>query len=322
MDSELVIQTYAPEMDDDWDNLVINQSLNGNLFHTRTFLSYHPSRRFEDNSILIWENKTLVAVVAATKTEKGWLSHGGTSCGGPVIHEQYYGVKDVKTIMDIVNRYYKRELSIKLCEPILSNFGNELILYILNDSHSINTEVSAYKELINIEDFVESFPHKKTRSATRKLIREGFTTEVTSRNNDYHDFYELLTSNLKDKHLKIPTHNVEEILNLKSILGERQKLVLGHDADGRLNSGVWLIAATPETWHTQYIAKNYQYAQNCAVEATLSAAMHIARNEGGKYLNLGICTENNGKVINMGLMRFKESLGCKHHNRYFLTPNN
>ena len=79
-----------------------------------------------------------------------------------------------------------------------------------------------------------------------------------------------------------------------------------------------LIAATAENCFTVY--SDYTQVIACAVEATLCGAMEIVRDLGAKYLNLGICTENGGNVLNTGLLRFKESLGCVHHNRYLLTP--
>ena len=83
---------------------------------------------------------------------------------------------------------------------------------------------------------------------------------------------------------------------------------------------MWLIKATNECWHVQYIARDHTRNVACAVEATLCGAMEVVRDLGAKYLNLGICTENGGTVLNTGLLRFKESLGCVHHNRYLLTP--
>ena len=143
-------QPYSPELAGEWDDLVLNHSANGNLFHTRRFLSYHPAGRFEDGSILIRKNGRLVAVVAANKTENGWFSHGGTSCGGPVVRKDIYGARIVQAILEVIREHYADRLSLRLCEPVLAKASNDLLLYLLNESHAVQPEISAYKPLAEI----------------------------------------------------------------------------------------------------------------------------------------------------------------------------
>lgn len=320
MDCPYEIQPYAAELAGEWDDFVWNHSANGNLFHTREFLSYHPDERFKDASILLREHGRIVAVVAANRTEVGWSSHSGTSCGGPVISRQSCGVRTVQAILEILNAHYQSKLGLRLCEPILGGTVNELLLYLLHKTHAIQPEISAYKPLANIEDFVESIPHKKTRSATRKCFSDGFATQVAEDEADYRAFHKLLVTNLQGRHETEPTHTLEELLQLRRIIDTRQNLILGRDAEGHLCTAVWLIEATPMCWHVQYIARDYSHTANCAVEATLCKAMEAARHAGAEHLNIGVCTESGGTVLNAGLLRFKESLGCLHHNRHLITP--
>ena len=299
---------------------MLNHSNNGNLFHTRKFLSYHPQEKFVDASILLRKNKKIVAVVAANLTEDSFFSHGGTSCGGPILGVNRCGVGDAREIVKAVNSYYEGKLSMRLCENILGGPVNALLRYLLNEMYAIQPEISAYKQLTGIDNFIDSIPHKKTRSATRKCFRDGYKVKEANTELDYKEFHKLLACNLDGRHKTEPTHTLEELIQLRDILKDRQKLVLGRNADGNLCAATWLIAATAESWHTQYIARDYTQVIACAVEATLCGAMEIVRDLGAKYLNLGICTENGGTVLNTGLLRFKESLGCIHHNRYLLTP--
>ena len=90
--------------------------------------------------------------------------------------------------------------------------------------------------------------------------------------------------------------------------------------DHSITSGVWMIKASATSWHTQYIVKNYESAIGGLVEATLVRSMEIARDLNARYFSLGISTENRGAVLNRGLIRFKEKLGCKLQNRYLLIP--
>ena len=314
------IRLYSDCYAEKWDDFVLNYAANGNVFQTRAFLSYHSPKSFEDASILLEESNRIVAVVAANKTSSGFFSHEGTSCGGPVIGNQHCGVRATSAIVDLVGSYYEEKLSMRVCENTLGGPVNELIVFLLSKNYVIQPEVSAYKHLGEMEDFVDSIPHKKSRSATRKCLRNGFIVKQTDRDVDYQDFHKLLVDNLATQHEVKPTHTIDELLKLRNILKHRQKLVAGKNAEGHLCAAVWLIKATNECWHVQYIARDHTRNVACAVEATLCGAMEVVRDLGAKHLNLGICTEKGGTVLNTGLLRFKESLGCVHHNRYLLTP--
>ena len=87
---ELRIVEYKSQHDIIWDDFVLNQSVNGTIFHTRKFLSYHSEGKFNDKSILLYSNETLIGVIAVSQTEKTFFSHKGTSGGGPIIHLEYF----------------------------------------------------------------------------------------------------------------------------------------------------------------------------------------------------------------------------------------
>ena len=67
-----------------------------------------------------------------------------------------------------------------------------------------------------MEDFVDSIPHKKSRSATRKCLRNGFIVKQTDRDVDYQDFHKLLVDNLATQHEVKPTHTIDELLKLRT----------------------------------------------------------------------------------------------------------
>ena len=52
--------------DDQWDRFVY-QSVNGTIFHTCQFLSYHPKGRFEDASLIFRQEAELFALFPATR---------------------------------------------------------------------------------------------------------------------------------------------------------------------------------------------------------------------------------------------------------------
>lgn len=313
------IVPYEDHQADAWDHFVGEQSANGTVFHTRRFLSYHRARVFQDHSIMMYESDTLVAVVAAALTEDGgYFSHPGTSCGGPVIHKDYFKIADIMEILQAVEHHYDHRLGMRLCEDFLIPYSNAPLLYHFARSCDVRFELSSFKELGD-RPLVETIRGGSTRSAVRKIFRERDCFQLAATSDDYLNYHSVLTENLR-KHDATPTHSREEFLTLRDVLGDDQSLLLCIDADGTIACGVWVIKATSRTWHAQYIAKHSQCSLPSIVEATLITAMELAAKNNAEYFSLGISTESGGSKLNIGLSRFKEKLGCRFENRYLLTP--
>lgn len=71
---DLIIKKYCKKNDLlVWDKFIINDSLNGTIYHTRIFLSYHENR-FIDNSIMIYDKKKLIAVFPCCKINQEYYT--------------------------------------------------------------------------------------------------------------------------------------------------------------------------------------------------------------------------------------------------------
>ena len=86
----IYIKIYSEKDFHLFDNFV-NNSINGTIFHEQRFISYHGKNKFQDSSLLIYENEKLIAVFPAALIIKNnttiLKSHPGTSYGGLVINE-------------------------------------------------------------------------------------------------------------------------------------------------------------------------------------------------------------------------------------------
>ena len=84
----IIIKKYNKSYEKKWDRF-INDSNNGTVFQTRKFLNYHIHRQFNDHSLIIYKNKTIVALIPGAyiikNKKKTFYSHPGTSYGGLVI---------------------------------------------------------------------------------------------------------------------------------------------------------------------------------------------------------------------------------------------
>jgi len=311
------IKKYSEEFKNEWDNFVINESANGNVFHTQNYLCYHPKDRFNDCSIMLYNKNKLIAVIAAAKTEDGYFSHPGTSGGGPVISKKYYTMKNIIPIIDKIIEFYNNKISFRLMESFFSVKGNETILYYLYHKYNIYPELSVYKKLDDFEDKFLSIINSASRTAARKVHREGYEFQKTDKKEDYEIFYQLLVKNL-EKHNTKPVHTFEEILKLKELLEEKQFLFIARDKTNKIVAATWVIKATSTVWHSQYLVKDYNVHENGLVDGLLTNCAEYAKNNGADILSFGISTENRGKYLNLGLISFKEHLGVNYQNRYLL----
>ena len=90
------ILPYNPQLEKRWDKFVLNESMNGTFLQTRRFLNYHPKDRFEDASFLIESSGTIIAAFPGNHTNTGkWISHQGSTFGGPIISKNFYTAERV-----------------------------------------------------------------------------------------------------------------------------------------------------------------------------------------------------------------------------------
>ena len=75
--------------------------------------------------------------------------------------------------------------------------------------------------------------------------------------------------------------------------------------------GVYVIKVTKQCWYTVYQTRNINFKNSTiALMYIIYYISNNAKNNNVKYLDYGICTEEQGKTINEGLSIFKEeSLG-------------
>lgn len=314
------IQPYHPKNQQQWDHFVLEKSANGNIFHTQSFLNYHPKNQFRDASILIYKAEELICVLAACHTKSGFFSHLGTSCGGPIFHEKYYNAKEVYHTVNLIQNHYHHKLSIRICESHLTKRENDLLLFLFQKTHNFHAELSVQIPLTpNSNSLFPIIKTSKNRRKVQKVLETDIKFEFTIDTNDYKDFHSLLSKNLI-KYNTTPTHDMQDFLNLKKILNQNQLLLLAKDSTGNLHGGIWVIEVTPSVWHTQYIVTNYESSFRDIPLTMIELLAKKLYCQQGTMISLGISTEKEGSILNQSLIHFKENFHHQYENRYILTP--
>lgn len=327
--SEFTLKKYSNNYKNIWDDFVKN-SINGTIFHEQKFISYHKNK-FNDSSLLFYKNGKLITVFPAAIIEKNnkiiLKSHPGTSYGGFVLNDTL-ALKDVFEIIKLLEQFCN-DNNIEIIEfrhspNIFRKLPIDQLDFALsfNNYSRIDEELStcfpleAYKSL-EIEKMIDLFDNSgrsKAKKNISKAIKEGllFRELVES---EYENYYDILCSNLK-KHNAQPVHSFKEINLLKKLYPKRIRLY-GVFKERELAAGYLIFNINQLGNHIFYGSINYKFQEFRPTSYGLFMLMNTFANEGDQYLNMGISTEDGGKIINWNLFAFKESFNGTGINRYY-----
>ena len=316
MDNFNVIK-YIPAYQDQWNDFVAN-SKNATFLFLRDFMDYHQDR-FNDNSLLIFKNKKLIAVFPANRTEDTLHSHQGLSYGG-LIFQKNINFKDAlhsfKALLKFCHAEGFKYIVLKLIPKIYHKYPSDEIDYFLFLTHSeiIRRDVSSTIDNSNKIKIRSNRVEGKRKAEKQGLI---IKEEVI-----FKGFWnEILIPNLHDRHQSKPVQSLEEIelLHSKFPKNIRQfnvykgtKIVAGAN-----------IFETKKVAHVQYISANQDKQQLGSLDFLFEHLINSVFKE-KKYFDFGISNENRGHNINEGLLLWKEGFGARSvvHDFYKIDTNN
>ena len=316
------ILPYSPELDKRLDHFVECESVNGTFLQTRRFLNYHPTGRFTDASFALEKSGTIVAYFPGVAKEQTFVSHAGTTFGGPIIAKSFYSGSRLLEILKeadqhLISRF--KNIRFKITPAIFAEESPDLLEYMLEHmGYTRHTELSSYCILQSGVDPLENCD-KECRRIFKKSEIEGIRFGNLEKTEDFETFYHFLEIS-KSKHNVHPVHTLLELYDLKD----------NRIPDHIRFRGIWdndtLVAAMmlfrfekTKTIHAQYIAPNPDYEKFQPTIALYVRVMREAALEGYQKISWGISTENGGEFLNENLHRFKESLGAKASVNAFYT---
>ena len=316
---KLTINKFNSEDMEVWDNFVMNDSLNGTIYHTMLFLSYHKDR-FIDSSIMIYDKNKLIAVFPCCKVNQEYYSHKGSTCGGIVILEKYYELTKLTEIMDMIYDYYNGNLHIKLSETVYfkNNNKNDLLNFILSQKCKSYQDISLFFDVNRNINIIDSFPKNDNKRLLLKYIKntnKEMSFYVSNELDDYINYYTLLEKFLKERNDVKPLHSLNEFISLKELLGDKQFLFLSKDSNGDILSGALVFLINNDTYYTLYLMTNYD-KDNSQVFYLLYELYELAKKNNISIVNLGACSTGGGKDILYSKYKFKSSCGCEPSLKY------
>jgi hypothetical protein len=297
----------------EWDDFV-RSSRNGTFLLQRGFMDYH-AERFQDHSLLLRDgNGRLAAVLPMNATGDALHSHAGLTYGG-FVYGPRTGAADAMAMLEAAMAYMRAEgftrLHYKTIPWIYHLQPAEDDRYALFRANAslVRRDVLA----VVARDDRLRFQERRIRGA--KAARRAGVSSCES--TDYDAYWPILEETLSTRHGAAPVHSLEEMQRLAGRFPGSIRLFLATHQDSPA-AGV-VVFETPRVAHVQYIATTQRGREIGALDALLDMLLNVTYLHKA-YFDFGISNEQQGRVLNVGLLEQKEGFGARAvvHDHYLL----
>lgn len=296
------IVEYTSNKFNEW-NKFIKNSKNGIFMFDRNYMEYHADR-FIDNSLMFYDEKEkLIAILPANIKDNVLYSHGGLTYGGFIVDEKMKQHRMLECF-DALKKYMEekniKELYYKTIPHIYHKQPSEEDLYALfvNGAKIFKQEPSTTILLEN--------PNKMPKGRKAQISRAKREGVQIEQSEDFNEFIRLENGVLEEYHGVKAVHTEEELKLLKSRFEEEIQLWVAKYEDKII--AATLLFVYENVVHTQYMAANDKAREIGALDYLIKTLVDKYKEE-KTYFDFGISTEQNGKILNEGLISQKEGFG-------------
>lgn len=313
--TEWKLERYSPANVREWDEFV-EQSRNATFLHLRGYMDYHADR-FADHSLMARKEGRLLALLPANLTVetidgtevRTLRSHQGLTYGGWLLPPRHLDGNDMLHIFRLLAEHCRAEgvawLDYRPVPFIYAAMPSQEDIYALFRMGAVQS-VCNLSETVNLRanpglNTLQRRHLKKSRALTPapELCEVYDNAGVT-------DFYALLQQCLRERHEATPVHSLPELLALYHRFRENIRIFTVR-RDGRTQAGV-CIYDTGRVAHCQYIASTPE-ARKLNLLTPLMVWLMEEVFATREYFDFGTSNEDDGRVLNSGLLRQKSSLG-------------
>jgi len=305
-----VIRTYTPEMRHHWDAFV-RQSFNGTFLHLRDYMDYHAGR-FDDFSLLLYDENTLTGLLPAHREGDTLYSHNGLTFGG-WINRRNYRLEYMRQMWDALLLFLKRngikQLILKEIPLFFPPYLSERNRTVFRFSGRVIFEAPFW--IIDTRRPLDGLlNHDRKRSIARAQNLDVRPTEKWA------VFWEILEQNLARRHQARPVHSLDEIRLLASRFPERIRLFGAFDGDEMFAGTV--VYLYRHVLHFQYTSARPEPAYRSAVDKLV---WEVIRSHYRRYAYISLGTALDGKEHAWSLAYWKYSFGAEPVAQYFWQFN-
>ena len=305
------------------------QSNNGTLFHDLDFLAYHPEGKFETHHLMIYQDKTLVALFPAAIVEKSpghrvLQSPYGASIGGCVVSAKLkvgIALEIVGGLQAYAQRMNLTGIELRLAPNSYMREPNDLFSFTLQIK-GFHLEHSSLVFMVPLHGPREGLVNRLLSATKRHNVRSSLKKGLFVREVDQGkltDFYAILIEN-HSRHGTTPTHTLAELENLFQLVPGKLRLFLCQQ-DGVEIAGILVFILNEITANTFYVCERQSFKREFYAPAVLHAYLiDKMAEEGFRYLDLGPSISDTHH--NQGTVFFKESMGAQGFSRETLSWTN
>jgi len=294
------IERYDKTKKKQWDKF-ISESINSTFLFYRDYMDYHADR-FQDYSLLIYDDDKLITVIPANRNQNLFYSHSGLSYGGFVVNQKMNTIKmlDIFSIWLVyLGENDFNEIIYKSVPYIYHTQFCEFDKYALftNDFELFRCEVST---LISIQNL-------KFKSNRKSGYNHGVKNGLVLRKNDnFEEYFKIVNNQLQKKYGINAVHNAKEMQLLFSRFPQNINIYGVYKDDIMLGGA--LLYIDKNVIHAQYLCTNEEGRKNRAMDFLIISLLRDHFNN-YQYFDFGISTEQGGHFLNKALIRTKEEFG-------------
>ena len=297
------IKRYNSEYFTIWNAFVSSSSNATFLFH-RDFMEYH-SDRFEDYSLLVFEDEKLISILPANRMENTIFSHQGLTYGG-FVFENDISILQIKLVILNTLSFLKennfKTLKIKEIVSIyLTNSNKEISSFLLENGAIISS-----KKMNLAIDYLSDYKISSYKLKNFKKI-SSMGLEIR-KEDDLSTFWnDVLIPRLKQKFNSKPVHTLEEITFLKEKF-PTNILQFNVYLDDEILSGI-TVFKTDKVIKSQYTATTEKGQKYRALDFLYINLINEFKDK-FDFFDMGTVDDDSELGYNIGLFNQKKELGC------------
>jgi hypothetical protein len=290
-----------------WDRFVA-ASKNGTFLFRRDYLDYHADR-FPDASLLLEHQGSLVALLPANRSGDELHSHQGLTYGGlvvdrsmttPLMLELFGALLAALRAQGLVRLHYKTIPSLyHLCPAEEDRYA-----LFRHDARLSRRDVLAV-----IRHGARAPVQTRRLRGARKAQAAGALVAGETSDAAWAEYWEVLAENLLGRYGVPPVHSLEEIRRLAALFPENIRLFTIRQ-HGAVVAGTVLYQSAAVS-HVQYIASSAQGRAAGALDLLFTGLIDQQLSPTRPWFDFGISNEQQGRVLNTGLIDMKEGFGAR-----------
>ena len=300
----ITVKPYSPEMRDLWDSF--SRSSKNRLFmFERDYMEYHGDR-FEDYSLLFFQEDKLIALLPLNIRENSVFSHGGLTFGGFITSNdmKQHTMNDCfDALINYLQTNQIKKLTYKPTPWIYHLQPAEEDVYSLY-THSARLMKIEPSTVVDLSTPLKMPKGRKAQISRAR--REGVEIRECTGEDEYYAFIDLENAVLSEHHNTNAVHTGAELYLLHSRFPDQIHLY-GAFYEEKMIAGA-VVYEYDSLVHTQYLAADETARRIGALDLTINHVKETFK-DSKKWLDFGISTENNGLILNEGLISQKESFG-------------